>query len=243
MDIYKISNSDCESNKIIKIKPINGYTLEANDYFKKTLSWYNQTGKLCTPGEIGCSLSHISIYEKIVLSNRAGLIFESDISPTEAELSEANDIISSSSVDFIHLGWHPSIYLSNFFKGNFVKQLGIYKINPFTNFHGAYSYYVTPRCAGELLSFHKKAIRKADTWDVFFAESKIIPYFYPVFAHPPVRTDLGVERLQVNNSVYSLKIDNIIFFCKKIYNQKFRKIIGYYDITPERVAEDRNRRL
>jgi glycosyl transferase family 25 len=246
MDVYQISESqDCD-NDIIKVMPVNGPKLYAKDFFEKSVEWYNKSGKLISPSEAGCTLSHLSIYEKIVSSQRPALILETDITATEEQMQKVKEITQNLEVDFIHLGWHPSIFSGTYFKGKFDSKLGLYQVNPYSNFHGTYAYYITPRCAKELLAFHKTAFRKADSWAIYFAETTIIPYFYPIFTHPPARrgidndmdNDMDNERLKVNRRVYSIDQANIIFFIKKAYNQYFKNVIGFTNITPERANQD-----
>lgn len=217
MDIYIIADSNLsECVDAIVVAPIMGNTLTAKEYFELTRIWYNKSGKLCTPSEIGCAMTHLEIYKKIIEKNRSALIFEADIVPTLNQINSVREIVEKTQKDFIHLGWHPSVADNIFFKGKLDKATNLYEINPNIDFHGAYSYYITPKAAKMLIDFHNKALRPADSWAIFFNEFDITPYFYPIFTHPPHRGNMHSQRLNVSSAVFALTKENTFFYLKKL---------------------------
>lgn len=208
MDFYKISDAKLSDFEFLtgfeRISPIIGATLPAKDYFEKILPLYNFSGKLLSPGEIGCTLTHIEIYKKIIDKNKPAMIFENDIEVTKELLDQAIEVCDT--LDFVHLGWHPDVYANTFFYG--VKSnKRLFLINHLVNFHGTYSYFITPKIAKALLAFHEKAINKADNWGDFFSQNKEFKaYFSGIFSHPKRNGDENSEifssRAKINQKIY-----------------------------------------
>jgi glycosyl transferase family 25 len=225
VDIYKLTDrplSDIELQFDVKaVDPIMGNKLSAKMYFDCILPEYNKSGKLLSPPELGCALSHIKIYESIVSSNTPAIILETDIEPKRNQLSEAISLCSASNEDFIHLGWHPSTEYGVFIKGK--KKGKLYLIDPNNNFYGTFAYYVSVDAASQLLQFQSNSIKLADSWAQFFMQSNIEPYFKPIFVHPPVRSDLSVQKMSVSRHIYNIQLQSIQFYLKKLLVQKLSK--------------------
>ncbi len=83
MDIYKITSHPLtlveQDFNVQRIEPILGSKLTAELYFESIIHRYNKTGKILSPAELGCSLSHLSIYQKILKNDKPAIILESDI--------------------------------------------------------------------------------------------------------------------------------------------------------------------
>lgn len=218
VSIYKITQEELtdveKSHNVLKIEPTMGGELSAAEYFNFVLPRYNETGKLLSPGELGCTLSHIRIYKQIMERNESAIILEADISPTEKELLAAKKICAITSLDFIHLGWHPFTAYGIYFKGRKITH-DTYKINPHANFHGTYAYYLSATAAKMLLDFHSKSIKPADSWAHFFQEYALQPHFCPLIAHPPQRGDIEFQRIRIATHVYALNCRNMFFYFKK----------------------------
>lgn len=198
IDIYKITSdplSDVEAKLgCQQITPIAGPKLPANSYFEKILGNFRETGELLSPSELGCALSHIFVYQRVIETGRAAIILESDITPSANQLSSAMAFCSETKLDFVHLGWHPQVSYGVYFIGLFDKKNQAYRIEPSQNFYGAFAYYFTPVAAAELLDFHEATLRKADYWSAFFEEADTPPYFRPFFEHPVERGELDRQR-------------------------------------------------
>jgi glycosyl transferase family 25 len=236
IDLYKITDNELNNPEVSSgvkvVKPIAGAKLDSLTYFNHVLGNYNKTGRLLAPGEIGCTLSHLKIYEDIIKNNRSGVIFESDITLNENDIKLALNLCSNSNVDFIHLGWHPSIERNVYFKGKYRSDFRLYEINPHANFHGSYAYYLSPTAAKELLLFHKDYLKLTDCWAIFFRISSFKPYFWPIVSHPSTRTSTETQRIGVASNVLALSFDNIFFFIKKALIRNSSKMRLFKDIRP-----------
>lgn len=226
MDIYKITSDPLtlveQDFKVQKMEPILGSKLTAEFYFESIIHRYNKNGKILSPAELGCSLSHLSIYQNILKKDKPAIILESDILTSKKQLETAIRLCSNRCVDFVHLGLHPFYRRGVYFRGKFKKDLGLYIVDPYNDFNGTFAYYITPKCAKKLIEFHKKTIMPADFWSVFFQKNNLNPYFFPVFEHPEERGDIHSQRSIVSTKVFSLTFENARFYFKKIFLRKMK---------------------
>lgn len=224
LKIFKITDRalspDEEYFGVTKVEPILGALLSSTAYFSKVLPYYNQSGKLLTPAELGCALSHISIYNTIKDIGEGAIIFEADIEPSAAQLRGAIGFCSKTDADFLHMGWHPDVENNVYFKGSKTRENNLYVIEPQHNFYGAFAYFVSVRMAKELIKYHSNSIKLADSWATFFLQSDVLPLFYPIFTHPPSRNEMHQERIQLSYQVYSLSAGSLMFYIKKLFFQK-----------------------
>ncbi|WP_199457431.1 MULTISPECIES: glycosyltransferase family 25 protein [unclassified Marinobacter] len=236
--IYKITEnelSQTESNcGVTRVSPIMGAQLDAKTYFNYVTKRYNKYGKLSSPSEVGCTLTHISIYELILAQNMSAIILESDIVPTADELKMSLQKCNNATVDFIHLGWHPFVHHGVFFKGKYSKNLKLFRINPYSDFHGTFAYFITPNAAKYLLTLHKEDFLPADSWANFFFNFPITPYFFPIFTHPKHRGQIQSERISLSSKVYSLQLSNVVFYAIKNIKRSAYTLLGYKSIKPNK---------
>ena len=225
LDIYKITDSDVSPDElglnVIKVPPIDGRSLSASHYFDLIVGAYNEMGKLLSPSEVGCALSHISIYESIQRANRPALIFESDITLTAAQIQAVKDLIETEpELDFLHLGWHPEVANGLYFRVKELPNTSMTLADPLNAFYGAFAYFVSPRAASELIEFHRNHLHRADAWARFFDGSAIPPKFLGVFSHPIERNTLDSERNSVSGAVYLVTPKSILRYLRSLIKQK-----------------------
>lgn len=68
-----------------------------------------------TPGEVGCALSHIEAYKRILEDSISGVIFEADMLLSDVTVDKVLEFTENRAEDFIHLGWHPLVNEKNLF--------------------------------------------------------------------------------------------------------------------------------
>ena len=234
--IYKITNKPLTSLElkygVLQIEPIMGGRLSAESYWRHLAEYYSNTKKIISPSELGCTLSHIKIYEKSLECDSGSIILEEDIETTEESLISAISLCQESGVDFIHLGWHPGVYKGTYFKGIYDHSTKLYRVNPYSKFYGTYSYYVSKRMASELINFHRSRTRKADAWGDFFEFSKIDPYFKGIFFHPNERGEVYKER-KIKNNLNA--ISKFYISARNNIKQALYFLRGYRNIKPNKL--------
>lgn len=105
LDKYNIPNSVVEW-----VEAVDGYNLDDN-YFNenniKIYPWYDPfSNRAITKGEVGCALSHIKVWERIIETDDAGIILEDDAELCDNFLFELMDRLRkvSSEYDLMYLG-------------------------------------------------------------------------------------------------------------------------------------------
>lgn len=240
MEVFKITDDTLSKTELAagvqQQTPVLGRAIPALEYFELVLPGYNHTGKLLTPGEVGCALSHICVYKKIVEFDTPALIFESDVDLRLDELEQAKELCSRSKADFIHLGWHPGVRHGRYFSVKKCRGKDEAAVDHLNEFYGAFAYFVTPRLAAALIDFHSSSLNRADAWAIFFDHCDYEPYFAGIFWHPEERAELASERALVNPAVYSLKFVSIIRYLKMLARQKLLKRHPSYALAkPQKV--------
>jgi glycosyl transferase family 25 len=228
IDIYKITDENVKFannyGEFITINPIKGVALSAKEYFGFVHKCYSSTGDLLTPSELGCTLSHLEVYRKIVEKNTGAIIFEADIDLDDKLVIKAFNVIELAKKDFINLGWHPNVHKNIFFWGKSTEIEGLYLIDYKIKFYGSYSYYLSAKAAKELLSYHEKCLMKADSWVNFFETASFQPFFCGIFTHPLERGILSSERDLIKLSIRIIFLKKIRTFLlrniKKIVNKR-----------------------
>lgn len=196
--IFKITRQSLGVDEIragvVAVAPVQGGDLPAAEYYRFMVPYVVEHGHLIAPGEMGCVLSHLSIYRRVVENGRGAVILEEDINASLDLLNQARTLCGKSGLDFIHLGWHPNVLSKRGFRGRRQGPDGVWEIDPRVGFVGAFAYYVSPRAAKELIAFHSPYPKKADAWADFIRSSSIVPYFRGIFFHPVERGGLSEER-------------------------------------------------
>lgn len=167
--------SSLKNFKLTKINGVNGRNIDKND---KNLSWF--CSNFCTPGMIGCFMSHFKAWNHIVNNNiKEAIIFEDDIIldkkfeekffkykkhfPKNSDIillgctlgCQQNNLMTL--IQYFHipiLGFNTKYY-TNYYDNNY--------IIPPLNFTGLYSYYITQNSARKLINNFKKVRYHIDT--------------------------------------------------------------------------------
>ena len=232
-DVYKIAeclepSEEALQLNICRIDPVWGDELSAENYFKLAHTFYNEHRGLLTPKEVGVTLSHIEIYKRIVASNVAAVIFESDIAVSGQQLDCFQDIIKQQPLDFIHLGVHPNSLRGRYFWGRKLKEHhGLYIASVHLDFHGTFAYYLSPRAAAMLVEIHENCLHRSDDWVRLLSKMELRAYYAPLFPHPAERSALAEERKMLRSNLsLSRRIRKATF--NDLYYQLKCKIIKIY---------------
>ncbi|WP_188722976.1 glycosyltransferase family 25 protein [Nitratireductor aestuarii] len=190
--IYKISPhlSDFEASiGVHQIEPIWGPSLSPQEFHDYMRPRVEAARRLLLPSELGCALSHVETYRRIVRQGQSGLILEDDIHLTEIGLAKVCNVAGKLiNLDFLHL----ARYRHNFGKKEVLP--GIYIADTSHGFWGTAAYLISPTMAQYLLTRHSEYIDLADNWQEVFIESRMIPYYSPVFDHSGEETAIGNQR-------------------------------------------------
>ena len=147
---------------------------------------YKRYGRELNRGEIGCTLSHKSCYEKLVKSNESwAIVFEDDItilhdiSPIASIVEQMNDAIPTIlflSGDYWFLSTH--------------RRLDSYKIVSVYDAVGTYAYVVNKKAAELILAKNPKPSFVSDNWLLFRRQG------VKLFAINPYLIDANIENFK-----------------------------------------------
>ena len=179
------------SKDIIDVVGIKGGNLTAKEYFNLAV---HGRDKPLTPSEVGCTLSHLEIYEKFLLSDKKmAFIFEDDaIFPKELSFFNLFEQIKKTQLKenfLLSLGGVQMKVCRNV-RGEIQNSAFIsnrlIKINP-NFFHRVcytFSYVIDRKMAVTLLEYHSK-LRRADDWSFLYDFNPTVNiYMTDLIDHP-----------------------------------------------------------
>ncbi len=120
---------------------------------------YIEMGSKQTRGQLGCTLSHIKIYEKIVEENLGKVLIIEDDCEFYEIISQLREYIKQlpENWGFFYLGWDGSTL-----PANFSDKICEISQSYFTNVHCTHSIALTPEFAKRLLEINKNLSYTAD---------------------------------------------------------------------------------
>lgn len=186
---YKISenlNTFEQSINVVRVPPIWGRDMSPQSYFEHMRPRIESGRRLLLPGELGCALSHLEIYKKVVESQHPALILEDDIKINNNNMNAVKDVIETiQNPDYINFAQ----YRHSFKKHELTK--GIYVADTSSGFWGTAAYYISKNMAKYLLEQHSNHIQLADNWQEFFVHCPYAPFYAPLFIHHGIESQIG----------------------------------------------------
>lgn len=242
--VYLVSlNKDVERREKLKerfprsfdyfqhVEAVDGRALLAKEYFDKVKGFYIYHGRIMTPAELGCALSHIkALTEFLKTSSPHAMIIEDDIVGKDEDFLMVSDFVNSIFKDGIAYCGCQDGLLRRYKYGKPIGN-GILKVS-YSN-RGEFSRtaaYVVSRSAAEvILSFHeRKFITVADFWFDLLGELKGDVYYIPVLSHP---LDMGnsiieSERVVVGRSLIEKLCSRDVFLL--VYNRVKKEVRRFW---------------
>ena len=210
------------------VKACDGRKLYSREYYCKVLSYYKNYNKLMSPGELGCTLSHIEVLTKFLQSDsKYALIFEDDIIGSDRDIKAIEGIIPYLDECSIVICGGQDGLLSRYFQ--FGKPLkycpDLYLVHPhsYQYIYRTCSYLVTRKAASLILEYQTKHTVVADHWAKIFKNTNIKFYYTNIFHHPTelASSSIESERLVSTNEKFFSKFKSI----KKIFKSFYTIII------------------
>lgn len=189
----------------INIVGVKGGDMIAKEYFNLAV---HGRAKPLTPGELGCTLSHLEIYKRFLLTeNKFALIFEDDaIFPEVLNYKELLDKIKQykfGSGFLLSLGGIQMKVCRNVrgkLQENKILSQPVIKVNPhfYNRVCYTFAYVIDREMAEVLLKYHNKP-RRADDWSYLHEfDSSTNIYMTNLIEHPVEQTNqnsyLEIER-------------------------------------------------
>ncbi|MBE2986887.1 glycosyltransferase family 25 protein [Campylobacter sp. RM12920] len=192
-------------DEFVLTSAVDGREMSAKEYFAYADTSLKAYGKLLSPAEIGCALSHAKAYEAFLATDaKLALIFEDDVMGDDSKIQKAfeyakllppNGILICGGTD--GLEGRFSAFGKCIKRGEIsdAKDDTLFEVSP--NSYGviyrATAYILTRKAAKALLETHKKAVCVADLWGYLLKSNKLKMYYADIFAHPLDLTNSNLE--------------------------------------------------
>lgn len=150
------------------IAAIDGKNLNEIEYFNDPKKTLRHISRELTLTEIGCAMSHLKTYKKLIEDKLdLGIIVEDDVMFEESFL----DQFEKDSYDILLLG-STSVYHKKF-------SPGIYDISQWWEAYGAYAYVITKFGALKMLNYFKEINHPIDSWRTLQKHGIVIKWITP----------------------------------------------------------------
>lgn len=170
------------------VDAVDGRQLSANDFHSSSVSYYNETGRLMTPSEVGCTLSHMNALKLFIASGKPyALILEDDIIGNDAAIHRIGEIASQlREKDFFVCGGQEGLTRYRFLFGK--REIGpdLFRVSSLSRKHllRACCYVITQTTARKIIERNSKRIMLADYWATYFPSKEFTFYFAKLLKHP-----------------------------------------------------------
>ena len=193
------------------------------------------TWKPMNRGEIGCALSHLSVYEKIVNENiQSAIIFEDDAILNDDFMAVVEELIAKipNNIDMVKLGYGKAKF--HWWQKQYVITAK-YEINRMYGIVAmAGAYYLTLECAKKMIAKNKpKIIRATDdiTGDFLFGEHELYAMQPPLVTFADVESTIGYEGHEDTNH-------------NAIYLSEFKRfLVRHFGVSAEWLRRRKRNRL
>lgn len=212
---HRLEESFPENYKnFIHIKAVDGRKLTAKDYHNKTIDFFLQNGRIMSPAELGCTLSHINALEQFLKTDHpCALILEDDVIGNDQDIDGLAKLsIKLDSNSLLLCGAQQGLPRRYQF-GKWLTSKGVYEVcklsYPFI--FRTCCYLVTRKSAQEILDYHAKHLTLADKWNHFFEGTSTKIYYVNTLSHPKDLASSHIEddRAKFKNQSFAQKLFSI----------------------------------
>jgi len=212
--------------KIIHFEAINGKMLTVSSFFSYSSIAYQSHNKFLTPGEVGCTLSHLGVLNKFLETNEEYcLVLEDDIIGNDNHLFQIEKIIDNIDLNgVINFRNQNGFGFEKFILGKEMSIKGLYQIPRFSAkfILGTCAYCIDRNSAKKIIDFHEKYFNVADCWGDILRLSDINLYYFPLINHPEDDFSSNIEQerslFYKKKGFFSRNVNRFIFmYFIKIY--------------------------
>lgn len=178
------------------VEATDGRAMSAKEYYGYALPSLEAYGRLLSPSEVGCSLSHARAYEEFLKSDaRFALILEDDVIGDESGIKKAFETAAKMDAGSALVCGAQDGLEGRFsaFGKKLDEDFWLVSKRSYGTIYRAAAYVLDRRAAEKILQTHKKALCVADFWQILLLKNGLKMYFSDIFAHP---TDLAGSNIQ-----------------------------------------------
>ncbi|MBR8465227.1 glycosyltransferase family 25 protein [Campylobacter sp. faydin G-140] len=194
------------------VDAVDGRILNAKDYYDAVLpsiAANYKTPQILSPSELGCTLSHIKVYEKFLSGSAPyALVLEDDVIGNDEGIFKAFDMLKNISENSILICGAQDGLDSRFsaFGRRICDDLFLVPIYSYRYIFRTTAYIITRKSAENLLNFYKNInYTLADAWDITLSHQNIKMYFADIFSHPDDISNSGIQtERDTKSTVYKM---------------------------------------
>ena len=199
-------------------------------------------GRGLSRGEIGCALSHLGVYKKMLSENIKTMIILEDDARLSPKFKEALQIIYYLPRDWeILLLGYLQYKLGNYAKYNLLKipHIKTRIAKPIATFYGSHAYIIRQNTAKKILAQAKKLYKPIDVYLNDWRKINVL-LVVPKYALGNVqwtdKSNLHKERVQLSKALYLTKYNIAMRFIMWLYNYlmsiniHYMPLKFYYDV-------------
>ena len=178
------------------VEATDGRAMSAKEYYGYALASLEAYGRLLSPSEVGCSLSHARAYEEFLKSDASfALILEDDVIGDESGIKKAFETAARMDAGSALICGAQDGLEGRFsaFGKKLDEDFWLVSKRSYGTIYRAAAYVLDRRAAEKILQTHKKALCVADFWQILLLKNGLKMYFSDIFAHP---TDLAGSNIQ-----------------------------------------------
>ena len=185
------------------VEATDGRAMSAKEYYGYTLPSLEAYGRLLSPSEVGCSLSHVRAYEEFLKSDaRFALILEDDVIGDEGGVKKAFETAAKMDEGSVLICGAQDGLDGRFsaFGKKLEDNFWLVSKRSYGTIYRAAAYVLDRRAAEAILQTHKKALCVADFWRILLLQNGLKMYFSDIFAHPTDLTDSNIQAERVQRA-------------------------------------------
>ena len=178
------------------VEATDGRAMSAKEYYGYALASLEAYGRLLSPSEVGCSLSHVRAYEEFLKSDASfALILEDDVIGDESGIKKAFETAAKMDAGSALVCGAQDGLEGRFsaFGKKLDEDFWLVSKRSYGTIYRAAAYVLDRRAAEKILQTHKKALCVADFWQILLLKNGLKMYFSDIFAHP---LDLSGSNIQ-----------------------------------------------
>ena len=178
------------------VEATDGRAMSAKEYYGYALPGLEAYGRLLSPSEVGCSLSHARAYEEFLKSDASfALILEDDVIGDESGIKKAFETAAKMDEGSALVCGAQDGLEGRFsaFGKKLDEDFWLVSKRSYGTIYRAAAYVLDRRAAEKILQTHKKALCVADFWQILLLKNGLKMYFSDIFAHP---LDLSGSNIQ-----------------------------------------------
>ncbi|EJP74638.1 MULTISPECIES: glycosyltransferase family 25 protein [Campylobacter] len=214
------------------IDAVDGRQMNAREYFGYVLPSFRAYGKILSPAEVGCSLSHVKAYEAFLASEaKFALVLEDDVIGDDVGVAAAFELAEQIPQNSLlvcgcqdGLAGRFSAFGKRVNLNANLENTKLWLVSKYSHssIYRAGAYVLTRQSAQNLLRIHKRALCTTDVWEYLLKQDDMAMYFSDIFSHPIDLSGSNIEAERIDRG-YKPNLKARLKSLKFLFCSRFEK--------------------